>query len=247
MSPTVRLALVGLAAALAAFAALNPVDVAPWIMAVIAAGSAGLAGVGILPPTWQVTTRSEGKSLVARRRYPRKKRGAKVRAVEELGSNTSMGPQKRMTRMAALAVALLAALAIAPTAAHADFSWGCLNAAPQFRAPGCTNYTVYQPGSSSYLHVGNGMYALALSQQSGGHLWMDMGCNPWGSNTCYWSGHVSTSRCGPDTNRCFVGWLMAIDPAHNFFCREQWEFHGVDTNVYPVYGPYNRYCAYYAP
>lgn len=64
MSPTLRTILVILAAACAAFAAIDPVGVPEWVQAVVAALSAGLAGAGIVPPslgddvTHAVTVRS---------------------------------------------------------------------------------------------------------------------------------------------------------------------------------------------
>lgn len=58
MSQSARSLLTVLAAVAAALSAANPVGMPGWLAIVVAGLSAGLAGVGILPPQWRVTVKS---------------------------------------------------------------------------------------------------------------------------------------------------------------------------------------------
>lgn len=53
-SSAARLALIFLAIVVAAFAAAPPVDLPGWAAALLAALATGFAGIGLVPPTWQV-------------------------------------------------------------------------------------------------------------------------------------------------------------------------------------------------
>jgi hypothetical protein len=247
MSQSVRSLLTVLAALAAALSAANPVGMPGWLAIAVAGLSAGLAGVGILPPQWRVTVKSptsatafKGSSPagVNERQLPH---DPNVRPRVDDRKKPHPSPMSRNGLLMALG-GLLAALAFsaaAAPAARADFVFGC--GAWWSKAPGCTDYVYYQNGSTTYLNVGNATYDLATGYGSEGYAAAHC---PEVNGGCYVSGHVSYVR---HSNTSVTVWAMWVNYVWNWYCRYKSTVTGTNSKTWPWNGIEAQFCGYYSP
>lgn len=223
-SSVARLALIFLAAATAALAAAPPVDLPGWAAGLIAAAAAGFAGLGLIPPSWQVNADRD-------RAF---KKGTRMRQGDHKPSSPPPPPRKRGgsgPRIAMIAALMLTAWAFTAAPALAD-------CCPAGAMPYPNGHAFY--GSSTFLHQGNA--ERFLMQDFPYQSWTfddakaQLGEVTYGSDTSY------TSSVN---NNMVDAVIYQIAYSTRRFCRYHLRVQGVDTAPWATGPAYRDGCWWY--